>query len=233
MSEKYEVNKSKLPLSDVYHFIYDENSRGAYLMDGHGFIPGKEEMIEVAKGLINFVNHYSQQNIDQHNKTNLKEEIILRYSFTKRNRKNGYIFIYRELGTNLYRIGETKDLEKRMTALNNASPVTVELICSNRSEDLIMLKEYLQNQLRSKLLHSNWYRLEQADIDYIKSKAYKEGFDDWLKEKERNRKKERITCVTCGKTVTELESDHYYGCGLCGSKFCSEKCGHDHNCSPL
>lgn len=231
MSKKYEINKKKLP-PGVYHFCYDENSKGVYLMDGHGFIPEKEEMIEAAKGLINFAN-YSQKDIDQHNKSNLKEEIVVQYTFRERKKKNGYIFIYRELGTNLYRFGVTKDLHERMIALNNASPVTVQLICSHHSEDISMVKEYLQKKFQGKLSHSNWYRLDYKDIDYVKSKAYKEGFHDWLEEKERSRKKQRITCIACGKTVTVLECKHYYGCGLCGSKFCSEKCGHSHYCSPL
>lgn len=232
VSEKYEVDKSKLLLGGVYQFAYDEDSKGVCPMDG-GFIPEKEEIIEVAKGLINFVNSYSQKNIDQHNKSYLSEERIGKYRFRKRTQKKGYIFIYRELGTNLYRIGETKELQKRMIALNNASPVTIELICSDYSEDVSMLKEYLQNQLQSKLLHDNWYRLEQSDLAFVESKAYKEGFDDWLEEKERSRKKQRITCIVCGKTVTELESNHHYRCGLCNSKFCSEECGYSHTCSPL
>src|SRR5690625_7258801 len=127
MSNKYEINKKKLP-PGVYHFYYDENSKGVYLMDGHGFIPEKEEIIEAAKGLTNFANYYSQKDIDQYNKSNLKEEIVVNYTLRERKKKNGYIFIYRELGTNLYRFGVTKDLNERMIALNNSSPLTLKII---------------------------------------------------------------------------------------------------------
>src|SRR5699024_4541938 len=100
-----------------HKIVYDEEADGVILIDDKGFVLETKEIDKLIEGLSKFRNYYSEEALTSHNTRNNNEERISKSIFKQINHKPGTIFIYRELGTNLYRVGYTSDLENRIKSL--------------------------------------------------------------------------------------------------------------------
>ncbi len=69
----------------------------------------------------------------------------------------------------LYKIGSTVDTGKRMAALQSASPCVLELVYAITVEWESLLEYQLQDRFRGKCTHSEWFRLDREDVEYITS----------------------------------------------------------------
>ncbi|MFD1738066.1 hypothetical protein ACFSCX_16140 [Bacillus salitolerans] len=61
-------------LNDTVQIIKDEKTNGHYLLEVNGFILSEKEMVEIAKGILRFLEQNNQSTIDQMN-----DEILLKY----------------------------------------------------------------------------------------------------------------------------------------------------------
>ena len=214
--------------------VYDEEADGVILVDNNGFVLGTKEIDKLIEGLSKFKNYYSEETLTSLNTRNNNEERISKSIFKQIDHKPGTIFIYRELGTNLYRIGYTSDIENRIKNLENSSPTTIDIVAKLYSKSSKLLKEHLTNVYADKHSHNNWYELDKNDIEYLRKRLYQSEFEKSLSEKN-NKVIDSIVCDACKKGVTNLDQTYYFQCMLCQKTFCSDECAYtiNHVCNPL
>jgi hypothetical protein len=234
---KLEINKdvlckfNKIGLS----LVFDEETECAYLYTQFGDIITKEETIEIVTGLMNFVEIADENEIIEYNQQPREYVDYLRVEFAHyrnlRRRKEGYVFIYKELMSNNYRFGETMELSKRKEALQNSSPVALDFVVEMYSEDTVSLKEFLQNKFVHRIVTNNWFALTNEDISFIRNKGFQEEFQYMLQQCYNKREKEQFVCSnpSCGESVTDEDQQYYYKYyHNSRDKFCSKECVDDH-----
>ncbi len=90
-------------------------------------------------------------------------------SSSTRKAKPGYVYLIRS-GT-LYKLGITTDLDKRIAQLNTGLPLGAELLWSVHTAIPKKFETDLHAYFADKRTNGEWFDLEQADIDYIRSLA--------------------------------------------------------------
>src|SRR5699024_1990516 len=108
--------------------VYDEEADGVILVDNNGFVLETKEIDKLIEGLSKFRNYYSEEALTSHNTRNNNEERISKSIFKQIDNKSGTIFIYRELDTNLYRIGYTSDIENRIKNVELSSSHDLDIV---------------------------------------------------------------------------------------------------------
>src|SRR4051812_9126785 len=100
-----------------FTFKFDQQTESLYLMTQFGEILSKEKILEVISGLMNFLETADDKDIKEYNQAPIRYqdyyEEIFEKTIRSRKQKKGHVFLYRELASNYFRFGETKDLETR------------------------------------------------------------------------------------------------------------------------
>ncbi|WP_160719824.1 GIY-YIG nuclease family protein [Bacillus sp. USDA818B3_A] len=234
---KLEINKNVLRKFNKIGLSlkFDEDTESAYLYTQFGDILTKEETIEVVRGLMNFVEIVDDNEIIEYNQqpteyVDYHRQEFNHYRFLSR-RKKGYVFIYKELVSNNYRFGETKEISRRKESLQNSSPAALDFVIEIYSEDTVSLKEFLQIMFTHRMVTNNWFALTEEDISYIRNKEFQGEFQDMIQQRYNKRKKEQFMCSnpSCGKRVTDEDQQYYYEYyGDERYKFCSKECVEAH-----
>lgn len=92
--------------------------------------------------------------------------------------QRGYVYLIQAVGFgNPYKIGRTKNVDKRLQMFNVKLPFETNLIHTIVSRYSIEAEKELQNMFKNKAVKGNqpneWYDLSDADVRYIKSiKSY-------------------------------------------------------------
>lgn len=231
---KVSVNKEVLQrlYNQGIKFQLNNETEYFYLINHYGDILTKEETIEVVTGLMNFIEIVNDKEIEEFNKQPILysdyHPIRFKRPERERKRKNGHVFLYKELITNTYRFGETEDITRRWEQIVNASPVALDRVATIRVENTVYLKEYLQEIFMHKTVGNNWYSLSDEEVTTINKLHFKDDYFEWVKEKEQSYDKEEITCSECHKQVTDVTQDKYFECKYCQAVFCSEECVDEH-----
>lgn len=79
----------------------------------------------------------------------------------------GYVYVLRsEYG---YKIGRTKDVDKRKQSLGLKVPFTTEMIIVIQTDRMLDLEKDLHARFADKRINGEWFRLGEADLDVIRS----------------------------------------------------------------
>lgn len=81
--------------------------------------------------------------------------------------KPGYVYLIQS-GT-LYKIGTTTDLAKRLRFFITTLPLGAELLWSTPADNPRALESELHTQFVDKCVNGEWFKLDSADVDYIRS----------------------------------------------------------------
>lgn len=81
----------------------------------------------------------------------------------------GFIYLAHAQSTNWYKIGLSRNPQKRIKQINEISPVNVTLVCCFAVPRMGDAENALHNRFAHKRVKSEWFELEPADIEYIKS----------------------------------------------------------------
>jgi hypothetical protein len=74
-----------------------------------------------------------------------------------------------------YKLGITDDLQERLTAFRNSSPLKVELVFSAESDNPKEVEKKLQEKLKTKQVKGEWYALKKMDIEQLKKDIFPEA----------------------------------------------------------
>ena len=76
--------------------------------------------------------------------------------------------VYFAKSNGLYKIGVTRNIEKRMSSLSVAAPY-IKLIHVIHTEHIYALEKYYHNYFREKRTRGEWFQLSEQDIKNIKT----------------------------------------------------------------
>lgn len=208
---------------EVYILTKDDSSGGLCPVDRHGSILSNKEIDNVITDLIKFKQTYDDVILEDENRNNLHDRFIIKNTFKQCNHAKGYVFIYKELITNKYRIVSTQNYKQRLKTLQYEYPTSLELIDKKYTVDTNLLKEILIEKYSEYKSHDNWFDLDLETIDYFKLEKYDEYFRERYKLLD-NTIYETINCDICGKEVNNLQQKYYYECNKCRELYCSDMC---------
>lgn len=89
--------------------------------------------------------------------------------YVKEKRK-GYVFLYREKGGDQYQFGRTKQLKQRIKSLNNSVPEGIEVIHVMYSNWMWKLQQEFREYFSYRQNDNGWFLLEESDIKKIVDK---------------------------------------------------------------
>lgn len=79
----------------------------------------------------------------------------------------GYVYLVESRGR--FKIGQSKHPFKRLKSLTTGSPDSMRIVHSFRSLLYKFIEQQLHMKFASKRIRGEWFLLEPADVDYIKS----------------------------------------------------------------
>lgn len=83
--------------------------------------------------------------------------------------KNGYVYLLREINGLHYKIGRAKDPSDRKRVFTVKLPYQVEYECLIKTDNAPALEKRLHRKFAKKRANGEWFALEPADVEYIKS----------------------------------------------------------------
>jgi predicted GIY-YIG superfamily endonuclease len=81
----------------------------------------------------------------------------------------GYVYIVQPIGHNVYKIGCTIDLERRLKRMMSTYGFKLEYVAYHRFEDYQAAEAWFHEHFRKKRLRSDWFLLTAEDIEYFKN----------------------------------------------------------------
>ena len=77
----------------------------------------------------------------------------------------GYVYLIEDLDNNRYKIGVTKDLEKRLRNLQTGNSNRIIIKESYKTEYPFKLELMLHNKFKQFRYNNEWYELESSDVE--------------------------------------------------------------------
>jgi hypothetical protein len=137
--------------------------------DQGGYILTKEEFEELITHWRLFYEGISEEDIESHNSQigmgSFRTVPKIRAQKTKSD--SGYVYILQ--AKEYFKIGKTKDLDRRLTQISPQLPFEVELIHTIETKRMTELEQVLHAGLHHKRANGEWFKLEEDDLDWLKS----------------------------------------------------------------
>ena len=161
---------------NAYTFSYDE-------IDGHDVLAIKNQEGEILKygniqaiikGLSNFLKTNSPVEISDLNKQirdqfKRKEIKSAEKDSIIENKNYGVVYLLKIKNKPQYKIGVTKDLNKRLNQISPKMPFELKIEHKIESDNIYSLEEKLHNKFEDKQIKGEWFKLNENDVSYIKS----------------------------------------------------------------
>lgn len=93
----------------------------------------------------------------------------------------GFVYLLKCKNTNIYKIGYSKNVSRRVKQLMTNIPYKLNIHHVIETEDMLGLESYLHDLYEDKRMNGEYFKLDQEDVEYIKSLNYEnieELFDD-------------------------------------------------------
>lgn len=85
-------------------------------------------------------------------------------------KKSGYVYLI-ESSHGVYKIGLSRDPQNRIATFGILLPFPVEFVCLIQTDDMRALETQLHTRYADKRINGEWFALDTADVEYIKSLA--------------------------------------------------------------
>lgn len=86
----------------------------------------------------------------------------------KKRDRSGWVYLVQS-PTGYYKIGRTSDPDNRVKTFKVKLPFEVEYICLIQTGDMYILESQLHIRFADKRVNGEWFNLESADVEYIRS----------------------------------------------------------------
>lgn len=124
-------NQERFLLQEPFAYMLIESDNECKIINQFGAIMPYEQMLEVAKKLINYANNHKVEIATFNARKAIEVEDWLHTKTNPHKEKEGrYIYLFKS--NKRYKIGCTKDVNRRLNELNNR-PFLVELVCCSKS----------------------------------------------------------------------------------------------------
>lgn len=160
----------KLPINGYTAYIIQENEDGYYLSDCHGYVMEKDQLLGILVGLLNYAELHENDLINHNIKRDIEIEKELRYYDYKNNPKQktnpkGYVYLM-ECGGK-YKIGFSKDVERRIKELNHRPFETKLLAKSRLIENPYSFEQEIHEVFEEYRIDGEWYNFEENILQYV------------------------------------------------------------------
>lgn len=219
---------------DIYSISYNEKSNGYVVSHGHGTMLTSEALLDLCQGILNFINTYTDEDIEKENERNSEEWYSSLYSESnyldepyhvchfKKNAhlKEGIVYVFQDKASGHVRSVKTTEKSYENSVKNKQS--------SSFEGIKILYKTNTKHQnLLSEFFNSNAEHIRN-NPDYVSNEEYREDFMKWILS---DVKITRYKCKSCKDTINSLENRSYIRCSKCFSNFCSVDCWDEHICT--
>jgi hypothetical protein len=76
----------------------------------------------------------------------------------------GFVYLIQAEGTDIYKIGISKDVRYRLKALQTSSPVPLKMVSFQFTDKPFKQEEKLHEHFAGKRIHGEWFRLDPDDV---------------------------------------------------------------------
>lgn len=163
----------KIYLSGCKPYIINDCGEGYCLTDVNGYMLTCEEMFDIGTNLVKFSKLHSEKDVEDFNKETREriESDLKRWLYEPREKVKekpiGYIYIMECAGK--YKIGVSKDIEKRRKQLNN-KPFPVNIIYKSQLiKNVYEIEKQIHSIYQQKRIGGEWFDLTNSDIKSIQS----------------------------------------------------------------
>lgn len=159
-----------------YAYVIEEDSDGFYLCDGRGYVMEAEQIKELAHGLLKYAKKHDKEIIKHNIVREKEEEIELGTGWRKMGnstkqkvkKTKGYLYLLECEGR--YKVGLSKDVERRIKELNR-KPFKLKLITKSRLlDEAYTYEQKLHRTLDKYRIEGEWYLLDKDTIEYVKNR---------------------------------------------------------------
>ena len=159
----------KFATNGMYAYCITETEDGCFINNGHGYVMESEQMIDIANKMIKYAKKHKIE-LEQHNIQRRAElEAGMRGWSTdqpaKKPKAKAYVYLF-ECGGH-YKVGYSKDVERRAKELNNR-PFTLNIVCVSRLiEDAYTVEQELHDFLHKYKIAGEWYDLPEYMVGCV------------------------------------------------------------------
>jgi hypothetical protein len=147
------------------------------LTDNMGHIVTLHELLEILTAVKPFYDKMPDREIIKYNNNICRKHTPTDYKIDTAQIPGEEIkgFVYLLQCGSHYKIGASKNVDRRITQLATLPPFDLERICIIETEDMFGLEASLHEKFSSKRERGEWFRLDAADIDYTKGLGAQDG----------------------------------------------------------
>ena len=143
--------------------------------DNRACVLDYKDIEAIIKGLQNFLEVTSQETIDNFNKSKKERQRKLnhehykeRFDKQEKEKVKGFVYLLKIEGKNQYKIGVTKNLNKRLKQISPKMPFELKIEHKIKHNDIYGMEDELHNKFDDKRIKGEWFKLNDNDVNYIK-----------------------------------------------------------------
>jgi|GEM_PF-1706113 len=80
----------------------------------------------------------------------------------------GYVYLLNVVNTDIYKIGYSKNADKRIGNIKTSSPLDIELVKIFKCYDAFKVEQELHNIFKGKKMNREWFKLDLNDLDILR-----------------------------------------------------------------
>ncbi len=219
---------------DIYSISYDEKSNGYIVSVVNGNILSSKELVDLCQGVLNFINTYTDQDIESLNKKRNEEWFATTYTeynpldnpyhicYFKKNAhlKEGIVYVFQDIASGHVRAVKTskKSYESSVKSKQSSSFEGIKILYKTATKHQNLLSDFLN-------IHAERIR---DNPEYVSNEMYLDDLNKWIK---REIKVTQYKCKNCKDIINSLEDSSYIRCSKCFSNFCTVDCWNNHICT--
>ena len=142
------------------------------LADQGGFIVTYMELLEILNAIHGFYNDINDAAIDKYNESLLSNyhnrNVVTETQVNRKleqSKRNGYVYLIN--AGEFYKIGISRNVDRRITQLSTIPPFDVTLVCTIETDDMLGLENELHTMFSEKRVNGEWFTLSAEDVNYI------------------------------------------------------------------
>lgn len=94
----------------------------------------------------------------------------------RKNARDGLVYVIRAGETNLYKIGRTTNIDRRLRQLQNMNSQTLSVVKLIHCHDACATESFLHSKFKSYRCQGEWFKLSPSAIDFINNFTWKIDF---------------------------------------------------------
>lgn len=165
-----EKNLWRLFACDPYINLWEYPNKTMKLMDSEG-ICSHETAYAIISQLLAFYDHVSPETITLLNEYRNSAPTPSHNQPKTKKIYPGFVYLIQQVNGQHFKIGKSKDPDKRMSLFEVKLPFPIERICAIETDDMNELERELHETFANKRVDGEWFALDTEDVEYIKSLA--------------------------------------------------------------